>query len=73
MGRACMNPPRRTTADRGRSQSPRRERVGHQLAEAVFVERNHEKKIDFALQVVDHADCGDDHAGAAAVGHFQHR
>ena len=51
-------------------QSPRRERVRHQLADAVPMEWNDEKKIEFTGQVVDRADGGDDHARSVAVGNF---
>ena len=55
------------------SQSSRRKRVRHQLADAVPVERNDEKQIELAGQVVDRADGGDDDARSVTVAHFQHR
>ena len=55
------------------SQPSRRERVRHQLADSVPVERNDEKKIEFAGEVVNAADGGDDDARSVAVRHFQDR
>jgi hypothetical protein len=45
---------------RGASQPLRRKRVRHQLPDAVSVERDDEKKIEFSGQVVDRADGGDE-------------
>src|SRR4030081_2684584 len=55
------------------SESPRLERVQHELADAVAVERNNEEKIEFSGQIVDRANGGDDDARSVAVGHFQNR
>jgi hypothetical protein len=55
------------------SQSPRRQGIHHELPDAISVERNNEKKIEFSGQVVDRADGGDDYARFVAVRHFQNR
>ena len=60
----------RRPSARGASQPPRRERARHQLPNAIPVERNDEKKIEFTKQVMDRADGGDDYTRSVAVGHF---
>ena len=64
---------RRRSGARGRSQPPGRERARHQFPDAIPVKRNDEKQIHFARQVMNRADCRDEHARCVAIGHFQHR
>jgi hypothetical protein len=54
-------------------QPSRRERVLHQLGDAIVVERYDKRQIELTGKVVNSADGGHNHAASVAVAQLQHR
>ena len=54
-------------------QPSRRERVRHQLRDAIVVERNDKRQIELTGKVVNSTDGGHNHATSVAVAQLQHQ